>query len=85
MSRDTPAFWLILSLNTDRLVWLVVATFNNLIVPKLKYLGNKVKNGKILPQLRWLVAGFPPRLPGYDPRSDHVGFVVGKVALWQVF
>jgi hypothetical protein len=32
-----------------------------------------------------LVAGFPPRRPGFDPRSDHVGFVVDKVALGQVF
>ena len=26
-----------------------------------------------------------PRRPGFDPRSDHVGFVVDKVALGQVF
>jgi hypothetical protein len=39
-----------------------------------------------VPQLRRLVAGFPPRRrPGFDPRSDHVGFVVDKVALGQVF
>jgi hypothetical protein len=30
---------------------------------------------------RWL----PPRRPGFDPRSDHVGFVVDKVTLGQVF
>jgi hypothetical protein len=35
--------------------------------------------------LRWLVAGFPPRLPRFDPRLSHVGFVVDKVALGQVF
>jgi hypothetical protein len=28
---------------------------------------------------------FPPRRPGFDPRSGHVGFVVDKVALGQVF
>jgi hypothetical protein len=28
-----------------------------------------------------IVAGFPPRLPGFNPRSDHVG----KLALEQVF
>jgi hypothetical protein len=38
-----------------------------------------------VPQLRWLVAGFTPRQPEFDPRSSHVGFVVDKVALWQVF
>jgi hypothetical protein len=32
-----------------------------------------------------LVAGFPPRRPGFDPRSGHVGFVVDKVALGQIF
>lgn len=33
------------------------------------------------PQLRLLVAGFPPRWPGFEPRSDLVGFVVVQVAL----
>jgi hypothetical protein len=32
-----------------------------------------------------LVAGLPPRWPGFDPGSVHVGFVVDKVALGQVF
>jgi hypothetical protein len=31
------------------------------------------------------VAGFPPRRTGFEPRSGHVGFVVDKVALGQVF
>jgi hypothetical protein len=31
-----------------------------------------------------LVAAFPPWRPGFDHRSGHVGFVVGKVALGQV-
>jgi hypothetical protein len=35
-------------------------------------------------QLKRLVAGFPPRRPGFDPRSGHVGFV-DKVALGQDF
>jgi hypothetical protein len=38
-----------------------------------------------VPYLRRLVAGFPLRRPGFDPRSGHVGFVLYKVALWQVF
>jgi hypothetical protein len=37
-----------------------------------------------LPQLRRLVADFPPRRPGFDPRPDRVGFVVDKVELVQV-
>jgi hypothetical protein len=32
-----------------------------------------------------LVAGLSPRRPGFDPRPVHVGFVVDKVALGQVF
>jgi hypothetical protein len=36
---------------------------------------------KVVPWLRWLVAGISPRRPG----SIHVGFVVDKVALGQVF
>jgi hypothetical protein len=32
-----------------------------------------------------LFSGFPPRRPGFKPRSGHVGFVVDKVALGQVF
>jgi hypothetical protein len=40
---------------------------------------------KAAPYLRRLVAGFPPRRPGFDPRSNHVRFVVNKVALEQVF
>jgi hypothetical protein len=38
-----------------------------------------------VPWLRRLVAGLPPRRPGFDLGSVHVGFVVDKVALGQVF
>jgi hypothetical protein len=38
-----------------------------------------------VPWLRRLVAGLPPRRPGFDPASIHVGFVVDKVALGHVF
>jgi hypothetical protein len=38
-----------------------------------------------VPQLRLLVACFPPRRPGVEPRSRHMGFVVHKVAMGQVF
>jgi hypothetical protein len=40
---------------------------------------------KALPWLRRLAAGLPPRRPGFDPGSVHVGFVVDKVALGQGF
>jgi len=38
-----------------------------------------------VPWLRRLVAGLSPRRPGFAPGSVHVGFVVDKVALGQVF
>jgi hypothetical protein len=38
-----------------------------------------------VPQLRRLVAGFPQRLPEFEPRSGHVEFVLHEVALEQVF
>ena len=40
---------------------------------------------KAVPWLRRLVAGLSPLRPGFDPGSVHVGFVVDKVALGQVF
>jgi hypothetical protein len=36
---------------------------------------------KATPQLRRLIACFPPRRPRFDPRSSYVGIVVVKVAL----
>jgi hypothetical protein len=38
-----------------------------------------------VPWLRRLVAGLSPRRLGFDPGLVHVGFVVDKVALGQVF
>jgi hypothetical protein len=38
-----------------------------------------------VPQLRRLVASFPPRRPGFEHRSVHVEFMVDKVALGHVF
>jgi hypothetical protein len=37
------------------------------------------------PWLRWLVADQSPRSPGFAPDSTHMGFVVDKVALGQIF
>jgi hypothetical protein len=36
-------------------------------------------------RLRWVVAGLSLQRPGFASRSVHVGFVVDKVALRQVF
>jgi hypothetical protein len=33
----------------------------------------------------WLVTAFPQQTPGLEHRSGHVGFVVDKVAVAQVF
>jgi hypothetical protein len=38
-----------------------------------------------VPWLRRLVTGLSPHRPGFDPGSVHVGFLVDKVALGQVF
>jgi hypothetical protein len=38
-----------------------------------------------VPWLRWLVAGLSPRRTGFTSGSIHVGFVVDKVTLGQVF
>jgi hypothetical protein len=40
---------------------------------------------RAMPRLRQWVAGLSPRRPGFVPRSVHVGFVVDKVELEQVF
>jgi hypothetical protein len=47
--------------------------------------GDHLPPTKAVPHFRRLVAGFPPLRPGFEPRSGHVGFVVDKVALEQVF
>jgi hypothetical protein len=41
-------------------------------------------NWSHMPQLRWLVAGFPLWWPEFEPRSAQVEFVVGKAPLKQV-
>jgi hypothetical protein len=42
-------------------------------------------NPEFVPTLRRFVAGFPLWRHGFEPRSSHVGFVVEKMALGQVF
>jgi hypothetical protein len=51
----------------------------------IKNCKTRAKFRETVPQLRRLVAGFPPRWPGFEPRSDHVGFVMDQVALGQIF
>jgi hypothetical protein len=36
----------------------------------------RLANDRAVPKLKRLVAGFPPRRPGFDPRSGNVGFVL---------
>jgi hypothetical protein len=46
---------------------------------------HQTRNYRAVPWLKWLVAGLSPRRPGFAAGSIHVGFVVDKVALEQVF
>jgi hypothetical protein len=56
----------------------------DIVVSMLKRSGNYIYRMAV-PWLRRLVAGLSPRRSGFDPGSVHVGFVVDKVALGQVF
>jgi hypothetical protein len=51
------------------------------------YMYSILPRERAVPKLiRRLVAGFPQRRPGFEPRLGHVGFVAAdKVALGQVF
>jgi hypothetical protein len=49
------------------------------------FTGGNVSSNLAMPWLRSLVAGFSPRRPGFAPGSIHVGFVVDKVAVGQIF
>jgi hypothetical protein len=51
----------------------------------LRILAKDLQSFKAVPWLRRLVAGLSARRAGFDPGSVHVGFVVDKVALGQVF
>jgi hypothetical protein len=55
---------------------LLSCIFNvNLLIFTSMYIGHKLL----------ICTAFPPRRPGFETRSGHVGFVVDKVALGQVF
>ena len=43
-----------------------------------------VKDFRVVPWLRWSVAGLSPRRHVFNHSALHVGFVVGKVALRQI-
>jgi hypothetical protein len=49
-----------------------------------KYMMSFLPSFKAVPQLKQLVAGFPPRRPGFAS-WQYVGFVVDKAVLGQVF
>jgi hypothetical protein len=65
-------------------VWLLYS-----LTGEHQYCGGKLKKIEAAcapeTQLRQLVASFMLHRPGFSPRSVYVGFVVGKVALGQVF
>jgi hypothetical protein len=54
-------------------------------VPSERVLYAEIHRSQAAPLLKRLVAGFPPRRPGFEPGSDKVRFVVDKAALGQVF
>jgi hypothetical protein len=54
------------------------------VLPKFAFVTHFL-SGIALPELKRLVASFPPQQPGFDPGSGQVGFFVDKVALRQVF
>jgi hypothetical protein len=70
--------WLSLLLRKWTHTYINIDTFHDLSI--LQY--SKHKLGRAIAKA---VTGFPPRRPGYDPRSGHVGFMVHKVPLEQVF
>jgi hypothetical protein len=56
-------------------------TYNSFVIRERE----KSNRNQTVPWLRRLIAGFSQRRPGFDPRLVHVGFVVEKVTLGQVF
>jgi hypothetical protein len=64
---------------------LLLLSQNKRIFHKMNATGHYLILCAAAPQLKGLVAGFPQRRPGFNPRSGKVGFVVDKVALRQVF
>jgi hypothetical protein len=63
-------------MNNVRGTFAQVATF---------FTGGYVSRNLAMPWLRSLVVGPSPRRPGLAPGSIHVGFVVDKVAVGQIF
>jgi hypothetical protein len=44
-----------------------------------------MKTIKAVPHLRWLVTGFSPLQPRFNPRCSDVRFLIDKMALGEVF
>jgi hypothetical protein len=62
-----------------------ISIHSGLTLPPLYFTTNLTWKGWTVPWLRRLVAGLSPGRTGFDPVSVHVGFVVDKVVLGQVF
>jgi hypothetical protein len=65
--------------NNHDIIQVFIYSFHSLVFRQVHSLFQAV------PWLRRLVAGLSPRRPRFDPGPVHVGFVVDKVALGQVF
>ena len=69
--------------------WLVLTILTECLLSgrnwKFKYISGIFHSPKAVPCFRWLVASLSKRRPGFDPRSVHVRFVLGEVAMGQVF
>jgi hypothetical protein len=81
--NTTTGPWCTACEHSFNLLFVLVLLFK---LPHWQILQDFVKEfGKVVPYLRWLVAGFPPRRSGFEPSSGYVRFVVDKVALGKVF
>jgi hypothetical protein len=70
--------------NDGKVMYLSSQAGVSFTAPTLRFETYKCSD-KAMPQLRRLVAGFPPWRPGFESMSGHMGFVVDEVALGHVF
>jgi hypothetical protein len=68
-----------------RLRWRKINSHENLSENPRRIRPAVIRMRKAAPWLRRFVTSFPPRRSGFEPKSGHVGLVMDKVALRQVF